>query len=255
MRMISLRQRALIVLCAIVALTVATISDASAENPGFKYGNDSSQPTNTGSGPPYPANYCNGTCVVLGGYMGGFTRKIGGYGDLTGCTDRNDNTTDSARANANHADSEGFGTGGYYFLGGPGRDPAYNPSTYSNAAAYAWGEQQGQDAYTQWDEASDVFSPLIWADIEPGLGWEGWYYTCSATQRSSTHSAYFDGQVIDGFTAELAALGPTLKVGIYSDTDMWNSAFGCSSAAAALVTDRPPMNGLTVPDLSAVLVR
>jgi hypothetical protein len=164
--------RAGVALMAVVVVTLGLSGSAYAESSGYRYGTDSSSPTNGGTSAPYPATFSGG--VSLSGSYGGFSRGIGGWGDFDGCGGQaNGNSTNSSHANANYGVSVGYGVAGYYWVGGPGRDPAYNQATYSLSTAYNWGYAQGQDAYNKWLYASDVYDGLIWADIEPGFGWEG----------------------------------------------------------------------------------
>jgi hypothetical protein len=86
---------------------------------GFFYGSDSRQVTITGSAP-----YSE---PVTGGAYGGYIGMTGNWANLTNCHKIVVwSATNSAQANANHADHQGIGTGVYYFMGGPGVDPHYN---------------------------------------------------------------------------------------------------------------------------------
>jgi len=120
--------RAGIVLATVTSAMLALSWPASAESGGYRYGTDSSSPTDGGTAVPYPATFSGG--VSLSGYYGGFSRGIGGWGDFDGCGGQtNGNSTNSSHANANFGDSIGYGVArvllGWWSWSRSGVQPGY----------------------------------------------------------------------------------------------------------------------------------
>src|SRR6202167_1266517 len=171
---------------------------------GFFYGSDSRQVTITGSAP-----YSE---PVTGGAYGGYIGMTGNWANLTDCHKIIVwSATNSAQANANHADHQGIGTGVYYFMGGPGVDPHYN-GTASEASA--WGAAQAGRALA--DAAKlHVTYPVIFMDIElpggpsdytpaPDNGWNSVYTApCSSVVKSGFVAASLDRADFNGFASSI----------------------------------------------------
>ena len=157
-----LRRGLFVTACAAITLIATTTAARAGDTPaGFWYGADGSGPSATGSGPS--------TMPTVGGSFGGYVGELGTWTNRLGCTSGEAwNAHDAAAANTNHFTyHRGVGTGGYWFAGGPGADPHYNATT---SEAYAWGKQQGEWAYTDWQNMyhSGTRMPfqILWMDIE-----------------------------------------------------------------------------------------
>ena len=203
---------------------------------GFFYGSDSRQVTITGSAP-----YSE---PVTGGAYGGYIGMTGNWANLTNCHKIVVwSATNSAQANANHADHQGIGTGVYYFMGGPGVDPHYNGTT---SEASAWGAAQAGRALA--DAAKlHVTYPVIFMDIElpggpsdytpaPDNGWNSVYTApCSSVVKSGFVAASLDRADFNGF-ANYVTSHSSDKVGVYSAPSIWSSIFGTGSDASIPTT-------------------
>jgi hypothetical protein len=147
-----------------------------AENTGFWYGADSGGPGPANGSPPYQEPSC-GSGHSYGGYIG----KIGGA-DLVSSSNPDGygpgftgawNSTDASDANADHFNySAGVGTGGFWFMYGPGDTDGTGDSPT------AWGQQQGKWALADWQRWYDGGThrmpfQILWMDVE-GPGSYGW---------------------------------------------------------------------------------
>lgn len=126
-----------------------------------------------------------------------------------------------------------MGTAEYFFLGGPGRDPNYNPNTYTTAAAYNWGANQGNLAASLWENTPSIISAYIFMDMEQHNGFNNWYSICNNNMISSSEccSVSFARAVINGFSNAVRAAAPVglLVPGIYASGPYWQTTFGCNS--------------------------
>jgi hypothetical protein len=203
---------------------------------GFWYGSDSRQVTITGSAP-----YSE---PVTGGAYGGYIGMTGNWANLTNCHKIVVwSAANSAQANANHADRLGIGTGGYYFMGGPGVDPHYSGTT---SEASAWGAEQARRALAN-AAKQHVTYPVIFMDIElpggpsgytpaPDNGWNSVYTApCSSVVKSDFVAASLDRADLNGF-ADYVASHSSYKVGVYSAPSIWSSIFGTGSYASIPTT-------------------
>ena len=204
--------------------------------PGFWYGTDSPTMSVTGSGPYYEP--------VIGGRYGGYFGMIQNWANLAGCKKIVVwSAANATQANINHTTYHaGVGTGGYYFVGGPGVDPHYNGTS---GEAYAWGQRQAQHALTviaAKSTAQRVSYPVVFADIEiPGHspsytpaadnGWNTVYTSaCSGVVKVRHIPAVIDRAVLNGFAAYLTSHSH-FKAGVYSAPDIWASIFGTGTAS------------------------
>jgi hypothetical protein len=199
---------------------------------GFWYGTDSRTVTITGSA-PYQV-------PVIGGYYGGYLGMAGNWAVLTGCHKIVVwSSANSAQANTNRAKyHKGIGTGGYWFMGGPGVDPHYNGTS---SEAYAWGARQAARALAH-AATLQVTYPVVFADIEipgnapsytpaPDNGWNSVYTSpCSGVVRTSFVPASLDRADLDGFAAYVTGHS-SYKAGVYSAPDIWGQIFGTGSYA------------------------
>jgi hypothetical protein len=162
------------------------------------------------------------------------------------------NATEAGHAGTNAGDNDGFGDAVVYYAGGPGADPNYTPSGYSNTMAYNWGAQQGEDAYSQWltdsDNSNYSMMPIVWLDMEQTNGWNEWLSTPAngdpptVTNPCQTNGNYpsdccnasYDWNVVSGFIFGVGySSGGGVIGGVYSSYDMWNSeTFGCGSCSS-----------------------
>src|SRR5215469_12299345 len=201
-----------------LALLITTVlaMPALAENSGFWYGADSGGPgPSNGSGPPFYMPSC-GSGHIYGGYFG----KIGGAdlvssGNPTGYGPGNTfawNSTDAADANANHFDtpSKGVGSGGFWFMFGPGDTDG------TGLSAYNWGHQQGVWAVADWQRwygggTHRMPFRILWMDVEvPGS--YGWGSNGSANR-----------QVFDGFWDYVNGANQGMVPGVYSTQFQWDA--------------------------------
>ncbi len=200
--------------------------------PGFWYGTDSR--TITISGSPYRE-------PVIGGYYGGYLGMAGNWAHWMGCGKIvvwSGVNAGQARTNftAHHI---GIGTGGYWFMAGPGVDPHYNGTA---SEAYAWGKRQAAQALAD-IAAKHVTYPVVFADIElPGNapsytpardnGWNTVYTSpCSGVARASFIAAAVDRADLNGFAAYLTGHSH-FRTGVYSAPGIWGSIFGTGAAAS-----------------------
>jgi hypothetical protein len=184
------------------------------ETAGFWYGADSGAPGPANSDPPYYEPSC-GAGHKYGGYIG----KIGGA-DLVSSSNPSGygpgntfawNSSDAAAADTDHFRyGYGVGSGGYWFLFGPGNTDGTGLSPMD------WGQQQARWALADWQRWYDNGEhrmPLLilWMDIEvPGS--YGWGSNGAANR-----------EVFNGFW-DAVAHAPRkdhLRPGVYSTNYQW----------------------------------
>jgi len=213
----------------------AVVLDGDAPH-GFWYGTDSRAVAISGSA-PYKE-------PVIGGAYGGYLGMTGNWANLEDCHKIVVwSAANSAQANADYSLHLGIGTGGYYFMGGPGVDPHYNGTA---TEAYAWGEVQAGRALA--DTAKlPVTYPVVFDDVEiPGgpsdytpardNGWNSVYASpCSSVVKSGFVAASLDRADVNGFAAYVTAHS-AYQVGVYSAPDIWASIFGTGSEASLTST-------------------
>ncbi|HTX29546.1 MAG TPA: hypothetical protein VME19_21285 [Streptosporangiaceae bacterium] len=194
--------------------------------PGFWWGTDSLPVTVPGTA-PYRMPY-------LGGAYGGYIGMTGNWAYWLGCAGQEHflafSATDNAQAHANYVTHHlGVGSGAYWFMGGPGVDPAYNGTT---SEASSWGARQAARALA--DIANGTFDyKVVWMDVElPGLapapdnGWNTVYTSpCSGAVRQSSIPTSLDRADFNGF-ANYVAAHSSYKVGVYSSAGVWSAIFG-----------------------------
>jgi hypothetical protein len=216
--------------CAVVlALGVATAR--AADSPaGFWYGSDSWPVPVTGNGPYSEPR--------IGGSYGGYVGMIGNWAYWFGCHGAflAWSGANSAEANVDRSRyRQGIGTGVYWFMGGPGVDPAYNGTT---SEAYAWGERQA--ARTLADLVGRAVPyPVVFMDIElPGIapasdnGWNAVYTSpCSGRVRTYHIPASVDRADFNGYWDYLSRHSHLIP-GVYSSPGVWQAIFGTGSVAA-----------------------
>jgi hypothetical protein len=197
---------------------------------GFWSGTDSWPVPVTGSG-PYRA-------PGIGGAYGGYVGMAGSWSYWLGCHGAflAWSAANSAQADRNYAEyGLGIGTAVYWFMGGPGVDPAYN-GTASEASA--WGARQA--ARTLADMArEDVTYPIVFMDIElPGVapafdnGWTDVYTSpCSGVVKQRGLPAALDRADFNGYLSYLSAHS-RYKPGVYSAPGIWTQIFGTGAAAS-----------------------
>jgi hypothetical protein len=228
------------VLAVLLALagTQAAASAADARD-GFLYGTDSWPMTVGGSGPYREP--------VIGGAYGGYLGMVGSWEWWLGCHGRflSWSNTNSAQADANLARyHQGIGTGGYWFMGGPGVDPHYNGTVRE---AYAWGAAQAARALFDirlLPQSRRVTSRVVWMDIElplispaPDNGWNSVYTSpCSGVVKRSHVAAAVDRAELNGFWDYISRRS-SYRPGVYSAPSDWVRIFGVGSAGAIPNTD------------------
>ncbi len=213
------------------AVTAASAGDGPA---GFWYGTDSRTITISGSAPYREP--------VIGGAYGGYIGMLGNWSHREGCGGIVVwSSSNSRQANTNFLTyHKGIGTGGYWFMAGPGVDPRYNGTT---SEAYAWGKKQA--AWTLSNTSSvHLTYPVVFMDIEiPGYapsytpaydnGWNSVYTSpCSGKVKISYIRPAVDRADFNGFANYLASHS-AYRAGVYSAPDIWRSIFG--SGAASLI--------------------
>lgn len=198
---------------------------------GYIYGTDGSS-----------SSACNGTPTFYIGEIGNYAGLNSGVGNCNGssgpCPGDGGccfNTTAASDANQH------YGTWGYYFIGGPTADPAWDPSTYTEADAYSWGEKQGNATINYWlgtgfNNASYVGRTTIFADIEDPTTDYGWLVTSDTYNGVSGEK--LNHEVFDGWyntvNGHSTAYG-TLHGGVYSSPSAWSDAMGTKSLAGVPV--------------------
>ena len=214
---------------AATAARAVTAAPAGDGPPGFWWGTDSLPVTVPGSA-PYQMPY-------LGGAYGGYIGMTGNWAYWLGCSGQEHfialSATDNAQAHTDYVTYHtGFGSGAYWFMGGPGVDPNYNGTT---AEASTWGARQAARALS--DIASGAFDyKVVWMDVElPGItpardnGWNSVYTSpCSGVVKQSYVPTSLDRADFDGFWNYITAHS-AYKVGVYSSAGVWASIFGTGS--------------------------
>lgn len=212
------------------AAEAATPAVLAADSPsGFLYGTDS-LPVTIGGGAPYAT-------PVVGGDYGGYLGMIGNWASWQGCAGGFIawSATNSQQADTNYADyGIGIGTGGYWFMGGPGVDPSYNGTT---GEAYDWGARQAAEALNE-ATVRKISYPMIILDVElPGIkpatdnGWNSVYTSaCSGSTKATYVDPSVDRADVDGFRNYVAAYS-NYTTGVYSAPAVWQSIFGTGSAS------------------------
>jgi hypothetical protein len=123
----------------------------------------------------------------------------------------------STQVNANHA--RHYGTGVYWFMGGPGVDPHYNGTA---TEASVWGASQA--ARTIYDISKlHVTYPVVFMDIEipgnapsytpaPDNGWNTVYTSaCSGTVKQYHIPASVDRADLNGYAACMPRAWPVIR--------------------------------------------
>jgi hypothetical protein len=201
--------------------------------PGFWYGTDSDYVNVSGS-PPYRT-------PVIGGAYGGYIGMLGSWAWWLRCHGA---FLAWSHANAAQADlnftkyHKGVGTGGYWFMGGPGVDPHYNGTARE---ANKWGARQAARALSDLrglprDQRARY--PILFMDIEfPGIapapdnGWNTVYTSpCSGKVRRSHIRASVDRAEFNGFWGYIRAHSSHAP-GVYSAPGNWRGIFGTGSAS------------------------
>lgn len=226
--------RAIFASSAAIAITVALATPAYAgDTPtGWFYGSDGAAPgpaCTTGSCPPYQE-------PTVGGLYGGYVGEIGTWTDYLGCTSGAEySRTFATAANDDvHVDpTEAPGLLLYFYGGGPGADPNYNPSASLDqqlVEAYNWG----------WDQASYAMSfnsaiginpagptHIVFMDIEPSNGWNSIvkYTSCNRSVTSAVINGAVDRADFNGFWAYIEDDAPGFVPGVYSANDFLPQTF------------------------------
>ena len=200
---------------------------------GFWTGTDSRTITISGSAPYREP--------VIGGYYGGYVGMAGNWAHWMGCGKIVVwSGANSAQASTNFSRYHvGVGTGGYWFMAGPGVDPRYNATI---SEAYAWGKRQAAQTLSD-IAAKHVTYPVVFMDVEiPGNapsytpaydnGWNTVYTSpCSGVAKQHFIPASVDRADLNGFAAYLTGHSH-FKAGAYSAPDIWASIFGTGTAAS-----------------------
>jgi hypothetical protein len=175
----------------------------------------------------------------MGGTYGAYIGEVFTYGLDLGCGGSTAlNGTNINRAKANHTAYGTPGGGGYYFFGGPGADPAYNPSASiaaQQSEAYSWGAHQGYEAYIWWQSVFNAYGSgsmplrILWGDIEYNGQYNGWkdIITCS-TDTPYAIDTSVDRSAFNGYWDYLTNTH-NIQPGVYSDAAVWNYIFGTGS--------------------------
>jgi hypothetical protein len=210
----------------IAALSAPAPAAASAPV-AFWYGTDSYYPSVTGSAPYGEPR--------LGASYGGYMGEVGGWERWLGCTRFLAwSRPDATAANFNRSRyRNGVGTGGYWFMGGPGVDPRYDGSARE---ARAWGARQAARMLSDirgLPAGQRISYPVAWMDIElPKIapardnGWTSVYRTpCSGQVRKRGIAPSVNRAEVDGFSDYLRAHSSFLP-GVYSSPGNWQTIFG-----------------------------
>ena len=208
------------------AKTAAVPAIAHAGAPGFWRGTDS-----VAQAVPGPAPY---RMPVIGGAYGGYIGMLGNWSHRMGCGGILVwSVTNQTQATTNFRTYHlGIGTGGYWFMAGPGVDPHYNGTA---AEAYNWGARQA--AFTLADGVERLTYPVIFMDIEipghapnytpaPDNGWNSVYTSpCSGRVRINFVPVTLDRADLNGYAAYLTSHS-SFKAGVYSAPSIWTQIFG-----------------------------
>jgi hypothetical protein len=218
---------------AATAARAAAVQALSADTPGFWNGTDSRFIPLGPAPPPF-------RMPVIGGPYGGYIGMVGNWSRQMGChgivvwsgTNRN-------QANANfHTYHLGIGSGGYWFMAGPGVDPHYNGTA---AEASRWGARQAAWAIAAAAPLRLTY-PVLFMDVEipgnapnytpaPDNGWNAVYTRpCSGIVRIGFVPVALDRADFNGFAAYLTTHS-AYKAGVYSAPTVWGQIFGSGIAS------------------------
>lgn len=203
----------------------------------FWYGADSNAPTAIGSGPYYmPSPIGSGDIFAV------YTGEVGTWQDIDcGNWSAADNATDEKAADWEFNNYSGTfpnlpeGTADYFYLGGPGADPSFNPSTYTNSMAYGWGQSQAQTAYNHWLNGwgPDDRADLMFMDIEYNSGWDEWVYSsgsyCGSVRQQTYIQPGWDRNTFNGF---FDYMNSRFHAGVYSSQSFWVYTMGGSCSTS-----------------------
>lgn len=203
----------------------------------FWYGADSNAPTAIGSGPYYmPSPIGSGHIFAV------YTGEVGTWQDIDcGNWSAADNATDEKAADWEFSNYSGTfpnlpeGTADYFYLGGPGADPSFNPSTYTNSMAYSWGQSQAQKAYNHWLNGwgPDDLADLMFMDIEYNSGWDEWVYSsgsyCGSVRSQTYIQPGWDRNTFNGF---FDYMNSRFHAGVYSSQSFWVYTMGGSCSTS-----------------------
>jgi len=213
---------------------------------GFWYGTDGTGPTATGTSAPYGEPTLSGP-PPFGGYIGEFDT----WTDWRGCTSGVAlNSQDVTAADTNFSGyGYGVGTGGYWYMAGPGVDPKYDPSNPSASEAENWGAAQAQAMWNAWQSEYDngvhrLPFRIAWMDIEQGYtnlqgqqintnGWNGWPAPGTCDGYDSANRGIppsIDRATFDGFWNWFANTND-IQPGAYSSPGFWSYTFGSGSSS------------------------
>src|ERR1022692_4667138 len=194
--------------------------------PGFWYGTDSRQMPVTGTG-PYIEPVIGGNYGGDGGMAGDWAAWAGGHRPPVW------SAANFSQAAANFSKyHKGVGTAAYWFMAGPGVDPAYDGTV---AEATAWGQQQAARALADIHGTENY--PVVWMDVElpgdaptytpaPDNGWNNVYTSaCSGVVAHQHIDPAVDRGVLDGFASYLTAHS-SYKPGVDSSRSVWGAIFG-----------------------------
>lgn len=214
--------------------TAAKARPAGDSPPGFWYGTDSTYMDVTGSGPYHEP--------AIGGYYGGYIGMTGNWAWWQGCHGaflaRSKSNSYSANRNLTKY-HKGVGTGGYWFMGGPGVDPHYNGT---RSEANKWGASQAARALSDiraLPSAQSVRYRVVWMDIElPGIapardnGWKSVYTSpCSGKVKTGSVRAAVDRADFNGFWGYIHTHS-SYALGVYSAPSIWTDIFGTGSTSS-----------------------
>ena len=178
---------------------------------------------------------------VIGGAYGGYIGMVGNWSRWQGCKGILVwSATNSQQANTNLSKyHKGIGTGGYWFMAGPGVDPHYNGTT---SEATSWGAAQAKRALADVSPSTEKY-PILFMDIEipgdapdytpaPDNGWNTVYTSaCSGKVKATSIPAAVDRADFNGFFNYVTAHS-SYTPGVYSAPSIWASIFGTGSAAS-----------------------
>lgn len=178
-----------------------------------------------------------------GGIYGGYVGEIGTWTNWQGCT--SGRALNATYANQANADEPWPGWGPnypipgvffYWYMAGPGADPAYNGTT---SEAYNWGWAQAQRAAAQYPgndngiTTQTTYAPLMFMDIEkPLTGSNGWNHetnTCGAITGNTPIPYAVDRATFNGFYNYIFN-DSQFYPGVYSSPQMWCPTFGSCPA-------------------------
>jgi len=203
------------------------VSWGQASPAGFWYGSDSNAPV--------PCCHDSGGVWLMphspvGGSYGGYVGELGAYDVWQGCTSGvNWNQTGYNDAEGNFANHNvGVGAGGYWMMGGPGREPGGYTSSATRATD--WGTSQAQRAIS--DVGQTLGFGYIFMDIEAvdAHGWNnGFAGVCSGTVVAGSIPATIDRDTFNGFWNQVWNHS-SFFIGVYDagggGPNAWDAVFG-----------------------------